>query len=789
MREESPAAFGELLRRRRERAGLTQEALAEKANLTANAIGALERGERRRPYPHTVRALADALDLAAAEREALVAAASQRTEAQTAVESVSTDAGQGLPYQLTGLVGRTAEVAVVQQLLRRSDLRLLTLTGPGGVGKTRLALAVAASCGDAFADGVAFVSLAPISEPALVLPAIAQGLGLQESSTPLLQGLQRWLRNKQFLMVIDSFEHVASAAPQLVALLEATPRLKVLITSREALRVRGEQEYLVPPLAFPKLERLPSAETVLEYDSVRLFVQRTQAVRPDFVLTEEEAPVVAAICARLDGLPLAIELAAARMALLTPQMLLARLEHQLQVLTRGSRDLPDRQQTLRAAIAWSYDLLTPAEQRLFRQLAIFAGGATLEAIVAVCGTEGDLSEEVIDQTESLVNKNLVRRAADDGETRIELLETIRAYGLEQLQASTEMETLQAKHASYFLALAESASPHLMGPVQTAWFRRLSQERNNLRAAVRFWLERDGHEEAVRLVWALWRFWWVSGMHREAHEWIRQIVERNASKTLPALRRSQAELVLGSMAWAAGDNSEAVKRCQAAVALCAEHQDRRTEAIALLMLGTSQLSQGSYDQAVTEILERSGRLFHLIGEEWGAAFATSYPGLVLLAQGAIAEALQRQEAALALAKQSHDRIVIHQVLYNLGITSVAAGDDQRALRNFAEGLAHTTEVEDSANAGYFIRGIAEVALRHSVTAEAVCLLGAAHALLEAVGAPLLRYSLEQCWHDQTIVHARTVLGDESFEQAWVGGETLSLEQAKAKAQTLAQLLRA
>jgi predicted ATPase/transcriptional regulator with XRE-family HTH domain len=801
---EPGASFGERLRRLRERAGLTQEALAERAGLTTNAIGVLERGERRRPYPHTVRALADALGLQGSERDALFAAAAGREKAPRA-EAASSGAPAlaanppsvappqlpQLPPQLTSLVGRDAEAATVEQLLRRPAVRLLTLLGPGGVGKTRLAIEVAGACAAQFADGVAFVPLAPLDSPELVVATIVRTLGLQEASgTAPLDTLTRWLRERHFLLLLDNFEHVLDAAIAVGELLGACPRLHVLVTSREALHLRGEQEYPVPPLAFPRAAT-PSAEALLQYDGVRLFVQRAQAVRPDFALSEANAAMIAQICARLDGLPLAIELAAARTVLLSPQALLSRLEQAqqtlpLQLLSGGARDLPARQQTMRATIAWSYDLLSPAEQSLFRRLSVFARGATLDAIEAVCAAEagaGDVTELVA----SLVHKHLVGRAeADGGEPRFEMLETIRAYGAEQLHASGEYEAVAQAHARYFLALAEAASPHLLRREQARWFRALDGELNNVRAAVRTLLSAGALVEVTRLVWALWRFWWVRGLHLEAWQVMRDVLGHGGYAALAPLHRAQAELLVGSMAWANGDMATAERMCAQSLALSDEHDERRVEAIALMMLGATLVSAGA-DAAAEPHLARSVALFHQIGELWGAAFAITFSGLAQLQRGSVDQALVVCAEGLATARQSGDDTITHQALYGLAVASQIKGDHARAAQSFVEGLALCVEAGDRVNVGYFVKGIAEEGALLADAARGVRLLGAAQALMEATGVPFERDAASQPHHAQLREELRALLGDEAFAQLWAEGRAQSVQQTYREAQEMAAAL--
>jgi predicted ATPase len=468
-----------------------------------------------------------------------------------------------LPTQLTLLIGRQQEVASACRLLRTPWVRLLTLTGTGGVGKTRLALQVASALMEDFADGICSVPLAPISDPDLVLPTIAQALGLKEGGGGSFHALlQVALQDKQLLLLLDNFEQILPAAPQLMELLAACPGLKLLVTSRSVLHVQGEQEFPVSPLALPNLKQLPEPEVLADYAAIALFLQRAQAVMPTFQLTTANARAVAEMCVHLDGLPLAIELAAARIKLLPPQALLARLGRRLEILTSRAQDVPMRQQTLRNTIVWSCQLLDTSEQRLFRRLSVFVGGCTLEAVEAVCDERDDRAVQVLDGVASLLDKSLLRQVGQEGEeARFMLLETIQEYGLECLQSCGELETIRTAHAEYYLALAEEAAPHLRGAVwpshfhavmphlaeeaapqwreteQARWVELLGREQENLRAALSFLLEQahvqagtqEGERQvelALRLCVALSWFWHVSGFGQEGLSFLRQaLVER------------------------------------------------------------------------------------------------------------------------------------------------------------------------------------------------------------------------------------------------------------------------
>ena len=444
----------------------------------------------------------------------------------------SADFPPHLPIQPTPFIGREKEVDAVHHLFLREDVRLVTLTGPGGVGKTRMALHVAEQLRAHFADGVWFVSLAPISDPDLVIPTIAQTLGLWEAGErSLLEQLQVFLRERQVLLLLDNFEQVVRAAMHVANLLTICSHLKVLVTSREVLHVRAEREFPVPTLSLPDPKRLPDLVALSQYEAVALFIQRAQAARPEFQVTNANAPVVAEICVRLDGLPLAIELAATRIKLLPLQALLTRLGQRLQLLTSSARDVPAHQQTLRNTIQWSYDLLDAQEQQLFCRLSVFVSGCTLEAVEAISAAPGNATLPVLDGVVSLIDKNLLQQTAQEGEEiRLLMLETIREYGWEALAERQEREAIQAAHAAYYLALAEEAERALGGPQQLLWLERLEREYDNLHAALH-WLRLQGSrvegggeaaEQALRLETALSWFWIMRGYQNDGRRRPRQL---------------------------------------------------------------------------------------------------------------------------------------------------------------------------------------------------------------------------------------------------------------------------
>ncbi|HJR79510.1 MAG TPA: adenylate/guanylate cyclase domain-containing protein, partial [Anaerolineales bacterium] len=440
-----------------------------------------------------------------------------------------------LPSQVTSFIGRSREIGEVKQLL--SEGRLVTLTGPGGSGKTRLGLQVAGETLGQFPGGVFFVALAPINDPGLVVSTIAQSLGIAETAgRTLLDSLKDYLQSKSLLLLLDNFEQVIAAAPLVAELLASCSELKILVTSREALRISGERTYPVPPLSLPDLSQLPSVESLSQYAAVQLFLQRAQAVKPGFTITSETAPIIVEICYRLDGLPLAIELAAARIKLLPPQAMLARLENRLEFLTGGARDLPARQQTLRSAIAWSYSMLDESEQGLFRRLSVFVNGCTVNAVEAVAGQD-PVEVSVLDRLGSLLDKSLLREVeAKNGEARFVMLELLREFGLEQLEAGGEEETIRYRHANFFLTLAEQAEASLEGQEQVRWMDRMEQEHDNLRAALE-WSKTAGEaqELCLRLAGTLGYFWEVRGHFSEGRERLSAILSTEIAQGQTAAR--------------------------------------------------------------------------------------------------------------------------------------------------------------------------------------------------------------------------------------------------------------
>jgi predicted ATPase/DNA-binding CsgD family transcriptional regulator len=688
-----------------------------------------------------------------------------------------------IPSPLTPLVGREREVATLTGLLCRPDVRLITLTGPGGVGKTRLALEAIRRLESAFADGAIFVPLAAVPEPALVASAIAQSLGVREAGgRPLAETLVSALRGKHLLLVLDNLEHLLDATPLIAQLLVASPRLSVLATSRAVLRLSGEYDVPVPALALPDVETAPTVEEVGAAPAVQLFVTRAQAARPDFVLTTANATVVADICRRLDGLPLAIELAAARTRHLPAPTLLRHLERPLPLLTGGPRDQPIRLQAMRDAIGWSYDLLTADEQAFFRRLSVLAGGGSLEAVAAVKSGAGEIGLDILDGVRGLVEQSLlIQTEAPPGEPRYGMLETIREFGLEQLAASGEEAATRSAHAAYYLALAEQAEPHLIVSGSAAWVERLAIERDNLHTAVT-WALRTGNAAAVlRLAGTILSFAYARGEPREGQKWLEAALA--AGSAVPPETRVDALFTASALAQVRGDFSRSTALSEEGLALARTHDYVFGQARALLALGITAEWQGDLDLAATRYeasrdlmgrLEDSVRLPH-----WTLLPVANLADVALL-RGDPASAATLAEQAVAGWREAGYLWGIAQALGTAAAATSERGDQVRAARLYDETLTLWLESDDGRGIAGTLAGIAGVANRRGQSERAARLLGAAWGVAESLGVHYLAHHVHA---ERVLATTRSHLDGQVFDTAWTEGHALSMEQAVAEARRL------
>jgi predicted ATPase len=698
-----------------------------------------------------------------------------------------------LPVPAMPLLGREREAAAVEDLVVREGVRLVTLTGPGGVGKTRLVVEAARRLGPGFAGGVRFVELASVSSGDLVAAAVAAGLGLTTTGEKIITDLLSYLRARRLLLVLDNFEQVVGAAPLLAELLGAAPGLVVLVTSRVVLRLSGEHEFPVPLLPVPPAGSSPDPEQLQRYASVALFVQRAHAVAPGFELTSGNAEAVAEICRRLDGLPLAIELAAARVRLLPPQALLARLGQQLGLLTGGARDLPERQRTLRNTLDWSYGLLSASEQALFARLGVFASPFSLpaaEAVGADSPAPGQAKEPgpVLETLGSLVDSSLVQPETRGGEPRFSLLETIRQYALERL-GDGDWRQAHDRHAAYFLALAEPAAAELAGPGQLAWLNRLEAEHDDLLAAMSWLVDQGLLEQALRLFSATWRFWWLRGHAAEFARLGEQIAA--SSERLPPQQRTIALSAAGFILISKGDQAKAETLFGQNLELYRQVSDKLGVVLTATVLGVlgylaalrrdyphaSDLlgqSQALVREVRDDDLSGYDRLQHLLT----VALVDNFLGQVRLSQEDNDGAARLFSDGLTVARRAQDPISLLISLYDLALSSQAQGDLAGAAGHLKEGLALAAEAGDETSAAYYLEGLAAVAGQQDNPQRAVRLLAAARSLLEAKGSGWLHAVVPRVPHDDAVLQAlRAHMGQAAFEEAQSWGASTGSRHAR------------
>jgi predicted ATPase len=794
----SQPRFGDLLRHLRVARGLTQELLAERTGLSVRGISDLERGARALPQRETILRLVEGLDLSGDEQTLLLWLAQRAPRPRL----VSLDAGWPfasgrLAARPEAFVGRAAELSAILRALHDPASRLLTLTGPPGVGKTRLAIEATQRFAALATDDIVFVDLAPLTSPLLVLPAVASAVGVRETAAGALHDrLRAHLAVRPALLVLDNFEHLLAAAPVAGDLLQVSAAVRVLVTSREPLRVDGEQVLPVPPLATPLLAGEMPRQDVISHEAVELFVTRAREIDRAFQLSDENARSIAELCVRLDGLPLAIELAAARITHLSPAAMVERLAQRRPVLTASRRDLPERQRTLADAIDWSYALLGEDAQRLFRRLSVFRGGFTVEAAESVMGDrvitrvapgDGGIGDDPAfslsphhpmtpspDTLTSLVDKSLLVRQPGRGDgVRLMMLETIREYGLERLAVSGEEGEVREAHAAYFLAFAEEAARAFRGgAAQRAAIERLEDEHDNLRQALAWALEQKDPATALRLTDALWRFWWNQGHLSEGHRWLERMLEQSRDAA-PAMK-ARTLIAAGRLAWLCGRLPLAWERLEQALALEPEPFDRCE---ALNALSDVARHQGAYeraDAALSEALE-VGRAH----EDWFHLGASLHNlGTVALDQGDYGRAQVALEEGLVYARRVEHHYLIQSALDFLGRLAVEQGDYARAAALRREGLAVQRELAPTSpiGAAACLEGVAVLAIVQNQPAPAARLFGLAATLRDRAEA------IEQAERSR-IAAAREHLGEEGFRREWAVGRDLPLEVAFAEADEL------
>ena len=719
------------------------------------------------------------------------------------------------PVPRTGFVGREREAAAMKELLLRQDVRLVTVTGPGGIGKTRLAVEVASSLTEWFPGGIYFVSLSPLSDPNLIASVIVQTLGIREAgSQSPLEVLRKNFRDSlhaPMLFVMDNFEHLVQAAPRVAELLAMGLNLKILVTSRSALHVYGEHEFPVPPLALPDSRSMPSVEVLSQYPAVALFIQRAIAAKPDFELSPENAPAVTEICARLDGLPLAIELAAARIKVLSPASMLTRLASRLQLLTGGARDLPERQQTLRAAMDWSYDLLSAAEQKLFRRLSVFIGGCSLEGVEAVCDTKADLELDLLDGMASMVDKSLAQQVEQAGESRFVMLETIREYALEKLEASGEKASTKRSHAAYCLVLAEEEAQEQSGGEGTEWLERFALEHDNFRAALDWLTETGDAEWGLRLGTALFRFWEIREHLAEGREGLGRLLKL-AGATAPTKARTRALFAAGVLATGQGDYASAQVLLSESRDISLGLGDKTGVAVSLNALAVIARDRGDVSTAYT-LLEESLSLwrelgdqkavaralsnlanvaklqgahnlsralygeciaiFRELGDRTGIAWSLNYQGDVARDQGDCASAKALYEQGLAIFRELGDRWGIAGTVADLGSLAREQQNYAMAHSRYRESIKIFRELEHKRGIARLLECFACLAAAQLDAERSLRLAGAAAALRQSIGVPLT--PAEQAKLESALEPARRTLDETASASAWSEGGRRPVEQ--------------
>jgi predicted ATPase/class 3 adenylate cyclase len=688
-------------------------------------------------------------------------------QAFPAISSLETPSN--LPAELTSFVGRQREIEEISKLL--STTRLLTLTGPGGTGKTRLAQRVAFETRSAFSDGVYFVDLAPLTDATLVGPTVARSLGLNEQAhQPDVELLQEYLQAREILLLLDNFEHLLEAREIVKDLLAAAPRLTVVVTSRSSLNLYGEMEFPVPPMPLPDPSAIGDVDRLAKNEAVTLFIERARATAPAFRITAENAVAVAGICARLDGLPLGIELAASMVRVLEPGEILARLEQRLPMLATGASDLPERQRTLRGAIEWSYELLQPSQKALFGRLGIFAAGCTIEAAEAICNPGGELGLDTLDGMAALVGQSLVQRMADAGETRFGMLETIREFASERLDQDGQRGQMESRHIAYFRDLAERGEQSFLGPDRIGWLDRFEREHDNVRGALRRAIDTGQVDGGLALAASLWRFWFQRGYLREGRAWLEQLI-RMAPDNVTALRAKAHEALGGLTYWLADADATQVAY-ESAVHLYRKLGDREAEAEAMYNLAFVPVMRDDLDASRRQF-EVSLALARDVGRADLMAKNQHLLGIALRESGDPRAAMSFFEEAATFYRAADDRFQLAWALGEIGATQHAVGNWPSAWDAWQEAFGLFAEARVLPLIGTSLESASAFASAEGRHAEAVRMAAAGGVLSETTGAagpPML------VPHRDVIEAARQAIGVEAVETAQDEGRRMTVDEA-------------